>query len=272
LIATRAMAGSVLLAAMLAVILFAPVWALPIAVSVISALAVHEILHTTGFVRHKRLLAYAVIFSLLIPFWVFFDSIYELAVIGVFIYVFFLFIECITGTKDASFEKVSGIFFASIVLPFFLSSIVRIHGFENGRILVLIPILSAFGSDVFALLFGLKFGRSKLCPEISPNKTVEGSIAGLVMGTVTVVVFGFILQRYYGFMVNYLRLVLYGLAGAFSGQIGDLSMSFVKRQFHIKDFGKIIPGHGGILDRFDSVLFAAPVTEILILLLPAIGK
>ena len=110
--------------------------------------------------------------------------------------------------------------------PAFLSFVDRtIHGFENGRILVLIPILSAFGSDVFALLFGLKFGRSKLCPEISPNKTVEGSIAGLVMGTVTVVVFGFILQRYYGFMVNYLRLVLYGLAGAFSGQIGDLSMS-----------------------------------------------
>jgi len=270
--AIRAAAGFVLLLIMFAVIFFAPVWALPIAVSLISASAVYEMLHTTGFIGQKRIIAYAMIFSVLVPIWVFFGSINELELAVVFIYVFLLFIECITGTAGTSFEKVSGAFFASTVLPFFLSSTVRIFCMENGRFLVLIPHLSAFGSDVFALLFGLRFGKNKLCPEISPKKTVEGSVAGLVMGPVVLVVFGWIIQRFYGFDVSYLRLVLYGFSGAFAGQIGDLSMSFVKRQFNLKDFGNIIPGHGGILDRFDSVLFAAPLTELLIILLPAIAR
>jgi len=271
LIATRAVAGFVLLLILFAVIFFAPVWALPIAISAISASAVFEMLHTTGFLQQKRLIIYAIIFSALIPIWVFFGSISELALILIFLYVFLLFIECITGTAGASFEKICGVFFASFVLPYFLSSLVRIFSFNNGRYLILIPILSAFASDVFALLFGMKFGKNKLCPEISPKKTVEGAVGGLLMGPVSIVIFGLIIEKYYGFDVSYLRLVLYGLAGAFSGQIGDLSMSFVKRQFNIKDFGNIIPGHGGILDRFDSVLFAAPLTEILIILLPAIA-
>jgi phosphatidate cytidylyltransferase len=270
--ATRAVAGFVLLVIMFAVIYFAPVWALPIAVSLISVLAVHEILNTTGFVRRKRLLSYAMVFSALIPIWVYFGSINELAVMGVFFFVFLLFLESLTGARDVTFETITGVFFASIVIPLFLSSIVRICAEENGRFLVLLPLLSAFASDVFAYLVGKRFGKNKLCPEISPNKTVEGSIGGLLMAPVVLVITGWIFQRYFHFEVSYLRLVLYGLAGAFSGQIGDLSMSFVKRQFHIKDFGTIIPGHGGILDRFDSVLFAAPLTELLILLLPAISR
>lgn len=270
--ATRAAAGFVLLLILFAVIFFAPVWALPIAVSVISASAVYEMLHTTGFLQQKRITAYAIVFSALIPIWVFFESIGELALTLIFLYVFLLFIECITGTAGISFEKICGVFFASFVLPYFLSSLVRIFSFDNGRFLILIPFLSAFASDVFALLFGMKFGKNKLCPEISPKKTVEGAVGGLLMGPVVIIVYGLIIEKYYGFDVSYLRLVLYGLAGAFSGQIGDLSMSFVKRQFNIKDFGNIIPGHGGILDRFDSILFAAPLTEILIILLPAIAR
>jgi phosphatidate cytidylyltransferase len=257
---------------MFAVIFFAPLWALPIAISAISALAVHEILHTTGFVRQKRLLSYAIVLSALIPVWVFFDSIGELAIAFLFLFVFLLFMECLTGSQDACFEKISGVFFASTVIPLFLSSIVRIYGFDNGRFMVLLPLLSAFASDVFALLIGKKFGRNKLCPDISPNKTVEGSVGGLIMAPVIMVLYGLVLQRFYQFDISYLRLILYGLAGSFAGQIGDLSMSFVKRQFHIKDFGNIIPGHGGILDRFDSVLFAAPLTELLIIVLPAVAR
>lgn len=268
--AIRTAAGFVLLAITFFVIFFAPVYAFPIAVSVISALAVHEILHTTGFVRKKLLLAYAVIISALIPIWVFLGQPPEIATIGLFLFVFLLFIDCLTESQESAFEHISGIFFASTVIPLFLSSSVRLFVMEHGRYLVLTPILSAFGSDVFAYLIGSWFGKNKLCPDISPNKTVEGSIGGLLMAPVVTILYGLLLQHVYHFQINYLSMILYGLAGAFAGQIGDLSMSYVKRQFHIKDFGKVIPGHGGILDRFDSVLFAAPLTEILIIILPAI--
>jgi phosphatidate cytidylyltransferase len=158
--ATRAAAGFVLLVIMFAVIFFAPLWALPIAVSIIAVLAVHEMLNTTGFVRHKRLLAYALTLSALIPLWVFFRSISELAIAAIFIFVFLLFIECLTGSREINFEKISGVFFASTVIPLFLSSIVRIYMQDHGRFLVLLPLLSAFASDVFALLVGKRFGKN----------------------------------------------------------------------------------------------------------------
>ena len=183
-----------------------------------------------------------------------------------------LFIEGLTGTENVSFEKICGIFFASIVIPYFLSSLVRLTGFRDGKYIVLLPILGAFTSDVFALLVGKAIGKHKLCPEISPNKTVEGSIGGVVMAPVILIIYSIVLQNVYGFTVNYFYIILYGIASAFAGQLGDLSMSFVKRQFHIKDFGNIIPGHGGILDRFDSILFSAPLIELLVILLPAIVR
>jgi phosphatidate cytidylyltransferase len=269
--AIRTAAGFVLLAITLSVIFIAPIWAFPVAVSIISVLAVLEILHSTGFIRKKLLLAYAAVISALIPIWVLLGQIPVIATIGLFAFVFLMFVDCLTGPQGSAFEQISGIFFSATVIPFFLSSLVRLFLMEYGRYLVLIPILSAFGSDVFAYLAGGWFGKNKLCPEISPNKTVEGSIGGLIMAPVVTVLYGLLLQYVYHYQVNYICMVLYGLAGAFAGQVGDLSMSYVKRQFHIKDFGKVIPGHGGVLDRFDSVLFAAPLTEILILILPAIA-
>ena len=110
----------------------------------------------------------------------------------------------------------------------------------------------------------------KLCPDISPNKTVEGSIGGIVMAPLLVALYLFAVSRIWHYQVSYPAAVVCGIGSAFAGQLGDLSMSFVKRRCGIKDFGKLLPGHGGILDRFDSILFAAPLCELLLLLIPAI--
>jgi phosphatidate cytidylyltransferase len=112
-------------------------------------------------------------------------------------------------------------------------------------------------------------GKRKLTP-VSPKKTVEGAIGGLIGAVIGMAGYGIILQLVLHTHVSYPLLLLYGLLGAAAGMLGDLSMSLVKREFGIKDFGTILPGHGGVLDRFDSLLFAAPVLEILIRLLPAI--
>jgi phosphatidate cytidylyltransferase len=267
----RSVSGFVLLVIILAVIFFAPFWVLPIAMSVLSGLAVHELLYTTRFCVQKRLLVYSVTFSAMIPVWIFFDSPEIVGLAGLFVYVLLIFIEGITEAKGITFEKICGVFFASVIIPYFLGSIIRIAGMPGGRVLIMLPILGAFSSDVFALFVGKLIGKRKLCPDISPNKTVEGSIGGLVFGPLGLCVYAMILGNVYGYTVNYYSIVLYGLAASFAGQIGDLSMSYIKRQYNIKDFGSIIPGHGGILDRFDSVLFAAPMIELLLHIIPAIG-
>ncbi|MDL2273187.1 phosphatidate cytidylyltransferase [Oscillospiraceae bacterium OttesenSCG-928-G22] len=264
----RVIAGFLLVVAVLALTLFAPPYLLPIVIALVSALAVQELLWTTGFVRKKRHLVAALVMAILIPPWVYFGSYERGAVLMLFLFVFFLFLEGITGSKDMSFEKISGIIFAATIVPYFLSSMLRLMALPIGKLNLLFMFITAFGSDAMALFAGMLFGKHKLAPDISPKKTVEGAIGGLVMSPVLLVIFSFVLGRMYGLETNYLLLVVYGFSGAFVSQIGDLAMSFIKRQYHIKDFGELIPGHGGILDRFDSVLFAAPFLEILFFLAP----
>ena len=121
-------------------------------------------------------------------------------------------------------------------------------------------VLSGCVTDIFAYLTGKSLGRHKLCPVISPNKTVEGSIGGIV-GTVAVLLsLGFTLEKANVMQVNLSALTIYALLSSIIGQFGDLSMSAVKRCLGVKDYGTLFPGHGGILDRFDSLLFIAPFT------------
>ncbi len=114
--------------------------------------------------------------------------------------------------------------------------------------------LIAFGTDTFAYLIGSKFGKHKLSPKISPKKSVEGSFGGIVGSIVATLI--------YANLVNIepaLSLVTIALIGSIVSQLGDLSASKIKRLAGLKDFGRLMPGHGGMLDRFDSVLFTAPV-------------
>ena len=124
---------------------------------------------------------------------------------------------------------------------------------------VLVPLVAAFCSDSAALFTGMACGKHKLSPLVSPHKTVEGAVGGLVGGVLGMVIFRII---FYLCTLQPLHIggcILMGLVGALMGQLGDLSFSAIKRQYGIKDYGRLLPGHGGVLDRFDSVLFAAPV-------------
>lgn len=129
-----------------------------------------------------------------------------------------------------------------------------------GAYLVWLAVIAAWGSDVFAYLVGMLFGKTPFVPKLSPKKSVEGAIGGLAGSTVLGVVFGFIVQQYIP-MVKFAPIVfgIFCLFGSAAGQIGDLAASAIKRKVGIKDYGNIIPGHGGILDRFDSVIMTAPI-------------
>jgi len=117
-----------------------------------------------------------------------------------------------------------------------------------------------FVTDIAAYLIGRSLGRHKLIPKVSPNKTIEGSVAGVIFAVLIMLLGGILLERLEGLSVDYVRLGVYALCASVVGQFGDLAMSAVKRACGIKDFGNLFPGHGGILDRFDSHLFSISFT------------
>jgi phosphatidate cytidylyltransferase len=156
-----------------------------------------------------------------------------------------------------------------LVVPFLLSSIIRILAMKVGRYVILVPFVVAFGSDSGAYFSGMMFGRHKLAPVISQHKTIEGAVGGVIMSVLCMVIYAVVLQ-FSDFRVNYVNAILYGLLGSTVGVFGDLCFSVVKRQTGIKDYGSIIPGHDGILDRFDSMMLVGPLMEALLLLMPII--
>lgn len=162
-------------------------------------------------------------------------------------------------------------------VPFLFSFFVLLRNMGDGKdglALFIIGILGSVAADTFALFAGLLWGKKKLIPEISPKKTVAGSIGSFAGSTLAVTVYGLILH-YTGAMsqpISVLHFAILGLLMGGSSQIGDLSASAIKRYCGIKDFGRLIPGHGGILDRFDSMLFNVPIVYCYVQLLYALAR
>lgn len=164
--------------------------------------------------------------------------------------------------------------FGAYYVPFLLSFFVLIRNMEeDGLALFIIGILGSVAADTFALFAGLLWGKKKLIPAISPKKTVAGSIGSFIGSTVAVTIYGLILHYTHAMShpIPVLHFALLGLLLGGSSQIGDLSASAMKRYCGIKDFGKLIPGHGGILDRFDSMLFNMPIVYCYIQLFKALA-
>lgn len=161
-------------------------------------------------------------------------------------------------------EEVMAGFVGGAILPYLLLSLWRIFKMENGAFLVLLPLIAAWGSDTCALFAGMAFGKHKLAPVVSPKKTVEGAIGGVIGATLIMLGIAFLLNQYPRMSISYTGAAIMGAVGAAIGQLGDLSFSVIKRQCSIKDYSHIFPGHGGVLDRFDSVIFVAPVIELVL--------
>ena len=206
----------------------------------------------------------------ILPFWVYWGSDARIGAAIIMLFILVLFVNALLDHKHITFEKLGMAFLSAFAVPLLLSSLLRIVRLEHGQHLILIPFIVAFSTDVFAYFVGVSMGKRKLAPEISPKKTIEGMYGGLVGAVMAMVFYGFVLRVFFAFNINFFTLILMSVIGSFAALLGDLSMSYIKREAKIKDFGTILPGHGGVLDRFDSLLFAAPVIELLILILPGI--
>ena len=147
-----------------------------------------------------------------------------------------------------------------ILVILLFKAIPSVRNLEHGFFCLLFAVLSGCITDIFAYITGKSIGKHKLCPVISPQKTVEGSVGGIVGTVAALLLLGFALEKAEALQVNFIALTFYAVLSSIVGQFGDLSMSSVKRCLGVKDYGTLFPGHGGILDRFDSLLFIAPFT------------
>lgn len=176
-------------------------------------------------------------------------------IILMFIYIFLKDLKVNIIDLAISFLEV-------VYIPFMFSFIKLILSMNQGKLLVMFVLFGAFSSDVFAYLVGSRIGKRKLCPTISPKKTVEGSIAGIIGVIVSYIIIAVVGNTNYGTNFNYIYICIFGLVASIVGQFGDLAASSIKRHCNIKDFGNILPGHGGVLDRCDSIMFVAPIVYI----------
>lgn len=174
------------------------------------------------------------------------------------------FVYIIIGKMKRTVIDVAITVFSLLYVPFMFSFMKQILSMPLGRFYILYVLCGAFVSDTFAFIVGSKFGKTKLAPEISPNKTVEGSIGGICGVIIAYIILTIVGNKVFFINMNVVYWVLVALAASVAGQFGDLTASTIKRFCKVKDFGNIMPGHGGILDRFDSLMFVAPIVYIFI--------
>lgn len=269
---TRILAAVLLLPLLLAVLLLLPTVYTAILFGLMAAIAAWELLWGTGLVKRPRLVAYSAIMAFLVMLWSNLGVDYTWILLSVFIFSILLFAESMVSDMQLGFEKVILCCAAGALIPFLFSALVRLHSGANGKFLVLIPFLLSFVSDSGAYFAGMLLGKHKLAPKISPKKTIEGAVGGVLAAILGMIIYCLILKQSFGFKVDYFAACVYGLLGSLAGIFGDLSFSVIKRQNGIKDYSNLIPGHGGILDRFDSTIMIAPLVELLMLLWPVVVK
>ncbi len=249
----------------------------PIALAVLAVIALFEILRVVGAHKKWALSIPAYILGASFPTLAYFvrgenTLIFLLALAAaMFVYMMWLMAVSVFSKGNIPFSRISEAFVAVlyVTVSFTSLSLIRYLDRSVGVYFVVLPFVISWICDVFAYFTGSLIGKHKLIPEVSPKKTIEGAIGGVVFAAIACAVYGLGLDLFIADMkVNYLTLVLFGLILSVVSQLGDLTASLIKREYGVKDYGRIFPGHGGIMDRFDSVLAVSTVLLILTLIFP----
>lgn len=265
---TRVITGAVLVLALLVFVLIPYKWIAAAVFGLLMSIGSYELLYGTGLVRHSRLVIYAAVMAFVIAMWSYFGAVQAYLMLLIMAFLIMLFGEMMHDHVKVRFDMIAMTFVAGFVVPYLLGAVIRILSLKIGRYFIMIPFIVAYFNDAGAYLVGIKYGRHKLSPVVSPNKTWEGMLGGAAGAVLGMLLYSLVLQFAFKFQVNYLLAILYGVLGSSVGVFGDLCFSVVKRQTGIKDYGNLFPGHGGVLDRFDSMMLVAPLIEVLLTLLP----
>ncbi len=267
---TRILTALVLLSIFVPILVFSDTVVYPIALTVLCVMGIWELLHCLSLHKSPFALVPALLFGGF-PLLAFFftgrtEAFLATLVLSAFLLAVFLFAVCVFSEGRFSYKSASSVFMGVVYLSLAFSALSLLRYIENGVYWFLLPYIGAWVSDTFAYFVGRLCGKHKLSPIISPKKTVEGSLGGILFCVGAFAGYGAIVSSLGGLTANYPALLLCGLFVSVVSQIGDLSLSAIKREYGIKDYGRIFPGHGGVLDRFDSVIATAPLFLILTLL------
>ena len=256
---TRIITG-LCLVPLLVLVLISNVYIISAAIVIISVMGLFEFLKATGLSKHKCLCTVGYVAAVLVCLRTYIPvPFYMLLFYAGLMAIFCVMLKC---HKTVSVLDAGLLIFGLIYIPFLLSTLIDIKGLQYGAYLLWIVFIGAFATDTFAYFSGVFLGKHKLCPEISPKKTIEGSVGGTLGCIVLLLLYGLLLEKGFKMDINYIKLGVLGLIVSPVSQIGDLTASIIKRKYGVKDYGSLFPGHGGILDRLDSVIAVAPLVYI----------
>ncbi|MCL2055180.1 MAG: phosphatidate cytidylyltransferase [Oscillospiraceae bacterium] len=261
---TRIITSAVGIVAAIVILFFSDTLVFNFAISAVSAIMVHEILDACKCLQYRLQTIVCLIFAAATPILVDVESMLVTYVFAT-LCIFCLFAGYIRIHKRLHFDKLCVMLATTLLISLSMTCIVSLRRLSDlhGVCYVVLALAGAWLGDSGAYFTGTFFGKRKLCPEISPKKTVEGAIGGVLTTPIIFVLYAFGYHKFYAFNgeyfdVYYPAIIIMGLLCGIFGIIGDLCASLLKRQYNVKDFGTIMPGHGGFMDRFDSVLFVAP--------------
>ena len=193
-----------------------------------------------------------------------YDELNKIIVYLIPIIILILFLHIILSDMKYTFKDVSYTFLGIMYIPFFLNFLSLIYKMENGRFLLGYVLCTCWATDIFAYLIGRKYGKHKFS-KVSPKKSIEGVIAGIIGAIVISLIFTYFLNIFFKTEYSYFTIIPISLIFSIISQIGDFTASSIKRFAETKDYGNLLPGHGGMLDRIDSLLFLAPFAHLLFL-------
>ena len=245
---------------LLPVLIFSDTFIFPLGLAVCAVLSVWEMFACVGLKNAWLFTAPMYVLGAAFPFLIRYlpdrDLLAPIAICAAVVWTLYAFTVLIFSHGKYPLEAVFVASFSLFYIFIGFNAILFIHDCEpGGKYLYYICFLGAWITDIFAYFCGRAFGKHKLIPDVSPKKTVEGSIGGTVFCILIMVIFGFVVEKLVPeISANLLIFAVAGVLIAVVSQIGDLSMSVIKRKYGVKDYGFIFPGHGGVLDRFDSVI------------------
>ncbi len=266
------------------VLLFSEYIIFPIVAAALCVACVWEMLRVLGFDKKYSVSIPSYIFAALVPFFAYeyFYSWYKgliadsysisymlIMVFAMFLYLFYLIFIGVFAKGEIKVSELGGVYMSFVYIVASFTAIVVLRGMDGGEYLFLLPFLFAWVSDAAAYFVGTLLGKHKLIPEISPKKTVEGAIGGVIFTVLGAILFGFIVELVVPTVsANYILLGVLGAVLSVVAQVGDLWASLIKREHGVKDYSSIFPGHGGVFDRFDSVLAVCIILMIVCSLYP----
>lgn len=271
----RIITGVCMGAVMIPVLLFSEYIIYPIFLSLLCLMATYEMLKVFKKERRPEIAVPSFLLAVgypLIPFFIRnidWQLAFVIMALGICLYMMYLFSICVAHKGRMLLVEVFSTFttVSYILIGFSALSIIRYLPF--GEYEFLLVFFTAWGCDIFAYFVGTFIGKHKLIVEVSPKKTVEGAIGGVVCTFAIIMLYGFLIERFVpGVEANYIALAILGLVLPVVSQIGDLFASLIKREAGIKDYSKLFPGHGGVMDRFDSMIAVAIVTLMITMIMP----